>query len=191
MTTAENTLTPQESLALIAETISKTRDNIKVNSFYFLLWGWLVSLASFGFFILQHYTGFAYYFLPFPVFAIAGVIITISHYTKRKASTSETHISYFLSRMWMVLGICFILVVFINVSQNLPPFTYTLIIAGIGTMVSGLVMKFKPLIIGGIFFLCASMGSVYVIDAFKPLVHGIAIMVGYLIPGYLLKYSKN
>jgi len=37
-----------------------------------------------------------------------------------------------------VLGIAFIMAVYINVSRGEPPFTYTLMLAGISTLVSGL-----------------------------------------------------
>jgi hypothetical protein len=78
----------------------------------------------------------------------------------------------------------------VNVSQGKVPFTYTLLVAGIGTLVSGWVMKFRPLIVGGILFLLFAIASVYMADDFKLLAHGIAIVAGYLIPGYLLKQVK-
>lgn len=192
MTTYENPLSPQESLSVIAEAITKTKENIKDNSFPFLLWGWLIAVASFSFFLLHQYTTFQYYFLPFPVLATAGIIITVIWYSKQKsASPTETYINHFLSRLWLVIGISFIAVVFINVSQNLPPFTYTLIVAAIGTLVSGLVMKFTPLTAGGILFLISAFTSIYISDDYKVLLHGVAIVAGYLIPGYLLKKEKS
>ncbi|MOA52277.1 hypothetical protein D3C78_1755500 [compost metagenome] len=84
----------------------------------------------------------------------------------------------------------FIITVFVNLAQKQLPFTDTLIIAGIGTLVSGWIMKFKPLIIGGFLFFAASFATLFIYDEYKALVHGIAIVMGYLIPGYLLKQSK-
>jgi hypothetical protein len=190
MTTEEKSLSPQESLQLISEAIAMTKENIKQNSFPFLLWGWLITIASFSFFFLHQYTSFQYYFLPFPVLAIAGVIITIIFYRKNVSNATVSYLSNFLYKMWLVLGISFFVVVFINVSQNHLPFTYTLIIAAIGTLASGLVMKFQPLIIGGILLFVAAIASVFVADEYKVLLHGIAIIFGYIIPGYLLKSAK-
>jgi hypothetical protein len=187
----EKILTPQESINLIAETIAKTKENISENSFAFLLWGWLISIASFLDFFLRQYTSFKYYFLPFPILGIIGIIGTILFYVKRKSVATQTYIDYFLSRMWAVLGISFILVVVMNVSRGMVPFTYTLLIAGIGTLVSGWVMKFQPLILGGILFLISMIASVYLTDEYKVLLHGFAIVAGYLIPGYLLKKTNQ
>jgi hypothetical protein len=191
MTAEEKPLSHQESLHLITDAIARTNENIKQNSFPFLLWGWLIAIASFSFFLLQHYTSFQYYFLPFPVVTIAGVITTVIYYQKTISSSTISYLSNFLYRMWFVLGISFFVVVFINVSQNHTPFTYTLVIAAIGTLASGLVMKFNPLIMGGILFFVAAIASVYMGDEYKVLLHGAAIIFGYLVPGYLLKTSAK
>ncbi|MBK9729858.1 MAG: hypothetical protein IPO83_00945 [Chitinophagaceae bacterium] len=174
----------------ISEAIAMTKENIKQNSYPFLLWGWLITIASFSFFFLHQYTTTPFYFLPFPVLAIAGVISTIIHYRKNVSNATVSYLSNFLYKMWLVLGISFLAVVFINVYTSNPPFTYTLIIAAIGTLASGLVMKFQPLIIGGILFFVAAIVSVFVPEDYKVLLHGIAIVFGYLIPGYLLKSAK-
>ena len=184
-------LSPQEGLALIEDIIARTKAQYRNNSFYFMLWGWLIALASFSFFVLHQYTAFQYYFLPFPVLVAVGIITTLTWFFKRKAAhPTEGYLNYFLSRMWLVIGISFIITVFVAVSQKLPPFLFTLIIAAIGTLVSGLAMKFKPLITGGILFFIAAVIGVFMPDSYKPLLSGIAIIAGYLVPGYLLRSAK-
>ncbi|NIJ52738.1 hypothetical protein [Dyadobacter arcticus] len=183
-------LTPEESLSLIAETISKSRDSIRENSFGFLLWGWLVSSASFASFLLQLLTNFKYHFIPFPIVGTVGIAITLVLFKRRNAENTQTYTAYFINKMWLVLGLCFILAVFINVSQGRVPFTFTLLIAGCGTLISGWVMKFRPLILGGFLLMVSAVASIYLTDEYKTLLHGIAIVPGYLIPGYLLKNAK-
>ncbi|MDB5111678.1 MAG: hypothetical protein JWR67_2792 [Mucilaginibacter sp.] len=189
METIEDNLDPAQSLQMITEVIARTKENIKNHSFLFLLWGWLITVASFSFFILHTYTAFKLFFLPFPVLALTGIIISVLHFTGKQYE-SETYLGYYLKRLWVVLGISFILVVFINLITTQLPFTYTLLIGGIGTTVSGLVLRFRPLVLGGILFLLSSVASVFTPDAYKPLLQGIAFIAGYLIPGYLLKHSK-
>jgi len=187
----EETLSPRESLDLIANAIAKTRENLQGNSFGFLLWGWLIAAASFSYFLLHQYTPSRFYFIPFPVLAAIGIFSTVIWLRKRNKRTTLSYTTYFINKLWVVLGACFLIVVFINVSQGKMPFTYTLIVAGIGTLVSGWVMKFRPLVIGGILLFLASITSIYVVDGYKPLLHGVSIIAGFLIPGYLLKKAKG
>ncbi len=192
MVPEERILLPQESLALIAEAIRKTKENFRENSRFYLLWGWLIATASLGFFFLRQYTGTRFFFLPFPVLATIGIVTTIVWYRQQKAkSPTETYMAYFVNRLWMVLGLSFILVVFISVSRGWPPFLYTLIVAAIGTMVSGLAMKFRPLVWGGVLFMGAAVIGVYLADAYLPLLTVFAMIGGYLVPGYLLKSARE
>ncbi|HEV3414026.1 MAG TPA: hypothetical protein VG101_16210 [Puia sp.] len=192
MNADETTLLPQESLALIAEAIRKTKENFRENSRFFLLWGWLIMAASVAFFLLRQYTGTRFFFLPFPVLVVAGIVTTLIWYRQMKADApTETYIGYFFNRMWLVLGVSFILVVFVSLSRGWTPFLYTLVVAGIGTMVSGLAMKFRPLVWGGVLFFSAAVAGVYLPNAGLPLLNGVAMIGGYLIPGYLLKAAHE
>jgi hypothetical protein len=50
MEAMEKELSPAESLKMISEVIGKTKENIRLHSFPFLLWGWLIAIASLLFF---------------------------------------------------------------------------------------------------------------------------------------------
>ena len=189
METIETGLDPSQSLQVISETISKTKENIRQHSFCFMLWGWLIAIANFSFYILHSFTDFRLYFLPFPILVVIGIIATIAYYT-RSENASETYLGNYLKKLWIVLAISFILAVFITITHQQTPFSYTLLIGGIGTLASGLALRFRPLIIGGILFLLAFVLSAFVAEDYKPLIQGIAVITGYLVPGYLLKYSK-
>lgn len=184
----ETHLTPQQSLDLITEVINQTRENIRSYSFVFLLWGWTLVIASILRFVLQTQTSFKLYFIPFPILASIAVLTTI-FYHRRK--TTETYLGSFLKKLWIVLAFGFVSAVFVSVYQKIEPITFTLILAAIGTCVSGLILKFRPLVMGSICFFAAAIACVFVPSAYKVLINGIAIIAGYLIPGYLLRASKN
>jgi hypothetical protein len=187
----EKILSPQESLDVILKAISGTKNDIRSNSFYFLLWGWMIAIASFGFFVMKVFFGAWFHFVLFPILGTIGIIVSLVHYSRKKMVSTETHLSHFLSKLWAVLGIAFIIAVFVNVSRGGSPFTDTLMLGGIGTLASGWVMKFRPLMFGGALFLVASVISVYVPVEYKALLEGITVVVGYLIPGYLLKNAAE
>lgn len=186
----DQSLQPSESLQLIISVIAKTKDNIKEHTFCFLVWGWLIAGASLSFFFLHQFTDFRGYFLPFPLAVVTGITITVLHY-RGKSLAAQTYMGYYLGKLWLALGIGFIVVVLINIWEHNPPFTYTLLIAGIGTLVTGMVTRFRPLVAGGILFLLLALFSVFVADGYKPLLQAFAVLGGYLVPGYMLKYSKS
>jgi hypothetical protein len=188
----EGPLLPQESLALIAEAIQKTKENFRENSRFFMLWGWLIAVASIGFFLLHQYTETRFFFLPFPVLAAVGIVTTLLWFRQLKVKApTETYLGYFFNRLWMVVGVSFILVVFVSLSRGWTPFLYTLVVAGIGTLVSGLAMRFRPLVWGGVLFFVAAVAGIYLPNAGLPLLNGLAVIGGYLIPGYLLKAAHE
>ncbi|MBL0741445.1 hypothetical protein [Chryseolinea lacunae] len=186
----EQTLTPQDSLALIRDVINKTTDNINHHSFVFMLWGWLIAGASLLRYAVEVVSGADHFFYPLPAAGVIGVVTTLFYYKRMQRTVPETYLNYFIKKLWLVLGIGFVCVVLVSVFQNIPPFTYTLIVAGIGTLATGLVMRFRPVQVGGAIFLLASVVCALVPDVDKALVHGIAIVAGYLVPGYLLKHAK-
>lgn len=184
----ETQLTPQQSLDLITDVIRQTRENIRKHSFVFLLWGWTLVVASILRFILQTQTSFKLYFLPFPILAGIAVVVTIFYH---KGKTTETYLDNFIKKLWIVLAFGFVAVVFVSVYQHMEPIAFTLILAAIGTCVSGAVLKFRPLVLGSICFFVAAIATVFVASEYKVLIHGMAIIIGYLIPGYMLRNSKD
>lgn len=66
-----------------------------------------------------------------------------------------------------------------------------LLLGGFATTTTGLFIKFKPIIIGGMAFFVFSIASTFVSNEYIALIVGVAIICGYLIPGYLLKATKE
>ena len=64
---------------------------------------------------------------------------------------------------------------------------YILLLAGFPTFVSGFIVKFRPLIFGGICFWIMALAVSFAGPSVAPLGMPLAVLTGYLIPGYLLK----
>jgi hypothetical protein len=62
-----------------------------------------------------------------------------------------------------------------------------LLLVSIPTFVSGIILKFKPLIVGGILFWFFGLINFFVPLEYQNLIGALAMICGYLIPGYLLK----
>ncbi len=184
----EQTLNPSESLSLISDVIGKTRENIGEHSFRYLLWGWVIGAASILSFLLLKYWHSPLYFLPFPILSLLSIAY-LYFFRQKGGRSTETYLTHFINRMWLVLGLSFFLIAYLSVSQGITPFSFTIALAGIGTLISGIVMKYKPLQLGGILFFIFAVMSSHVSVEYKILLQGVSILLGNLLPGYLLKYS--
>lgn len=189
----ETNLTQQESLKIIQEMIATSKNNLKDNSFFYLLWGWLVLIASLSnFVLLQIHSEYAY--LPWPVLMTAGGIVSgIAGYRLGKKSKVMSHIDKMMVYLWY--GFLVVILIFILMAglqkihwQNLNPLIISLY--GLGTFVSGGVLKFKPLIIGGIACWIISVCAFFVSMDYVLLLTALSVVIAYLIPGYMLK-SKS
>ena len=93
--------------------------------------------------------------------------------------------------VWSAMFICVLIILFFmpNVNYMINPIILTF--AGAGTFISGAMLRFWPLILGGIALWLSSVIGFNVSMNDQYLVGAIGIMAGYLIPGYLLKKAEN
>jgi len=192
----ETKLTELESLKIIHEMIATSKNRLKNNSFFYLLWGWLVLIASISHYVLLRiHVDHHYAYLPWPILMMAGAIVSvIAGIRIGKREKVISHIYKMIMLLWW--GFCFtLLVVLVMASfQKLSwSSTYAFIIAlyGLGTFVSGGILKFKPLIIGGIISWIMSVLALFVEPINILLVMALSIVIAYLIPGYMLKFKEK
>ncbi len=190
----EEQFSPQESLQLIQSMISKTKGNLGRNRFYFLLWGWYVFLAIITQFVLKvvlHYE--RHYLVWWGV--VPAVIITIVYTSRQnKRRGVRTYIGESMASLWTGIGISFfVLSVIISSMHNGWLFSYPffILLYGLGTFVSGRILKFTPLIVGGMINWVLACIAAYVHYDYQMLLAATAILISYIIPGHLLAAKKN
>jgi len=188
------TLTENESLQIIHEMIAVSKGKIKENSFFYLLWGWLVLIASLShYFLLKIEYEQAY--LPWPILmTLGGIASAIQGIRLGKKSNVITIIDKAMMYLWWGFVVMIFIVLVMTSYQKINwTSTYPLIIAlyGLGTFVSGGILKFKPLIIGGIGAWIISITAFFVAPINVLLLTALSIVIAYLIPGYMLKFRKE
>ena len=196
----KNILSPEESFDIITKAISNFKINYKENSKSFLLWGWIMSLASFSHFavikILISKEAFNQMLLfsigIWTVFVLIGFIIEYFSFRKTiKSKKVFSHLDRYLNYLWKVTGFSIPVLVFLSIRLDIPPPPIFLLIMGVVTTITGLFIKFKPVTVGGIGFFLFAIVSTFVTNEFTLLVSGAAIICCYLIPGYLLNSAKQ
>jgi hypothetical protein len=181
---------PQESLALIQTMISKTKDSFADNTFYFLFWGWLVfgcCVVSYSLKVFLHYPNHFYIWWLMPV---GGVITWIYGARQAKKERVKSFVDEALDYVWMAVGLAFFVLVLVNVIGGQTwqtAFTYYILLYAIGTFVTGNLIRFKPLIIGGLINFVLAVVSIRFGYDNQLLVGALAILISYIIPGHLLR----
>jgi hypothetical protein len=120
----------------------------------------------------------------------AFVSMIYGYVTGRKA---KVHTYADMLYMWTWLSFLIAgTVLFIVHSKRLDTVgPYILLLAGFPTFVSGFIIKFRPLIIGGISFWVMAIIVTFAGPSVAPLGMPLAVLTGYLIPGYMLKNKVN
>ncbi|MBN2863113.1 MAG: hypothetical protein JXN62_08135 [Bacteroidales bacterium] len=183
----EKIMSGEESLKIITEMINRTKINIRQGSFHLLFWGWLIFVCSLSEYLLWKFTDFASpWYIWF--FVIPGVFVSLIYgFTTGRKQKIHTYADKLY--MWTWLGfMAASVVLFIIVYRNIGLFApLILALAGMPTFISGFIIKFRPLIIGGITFWVLALIAHFGGPSVAPLAVPVAMITGYLAPGYLLK----
>ncbi|KOF03793.1 hypothetical protein OB69_04325 [Roseivirga seohaensis subsp. aquiponti] len=183
----EKELTPQESMALIQSMIGKARKRYSDNSFFFLLWGWIVLVASVGHYYLSTFTDFEYPFIGWSLTIVGAIVSGVVGARRGKKSQVKNYTDKMYAWLWFSLGMAMFTIVFNGqlIGWNTVPFI--LLLAGVGTAVSGAMMGFRPLQIGGLVFWILAFIAFRQPENYQMLILAGGIAIGYLVPGYIMK----
>ena len=189
MENEEKVMTGEESLKIITDMINKTKANVRQGSFHLIFWGWLIFFCSLSEFLLMKFTSFS---SPWFIWYLVGPGILVSiTYGFMKGKKEHVHTYADSIYMWTWIGFMFvalILMLFLNLEKRydlIPPFI--LLAAGLPTFISGFIIKFRPLIFGGISMWVISLIAYFGGYSIAPLAVPAAMITGYLIPGYLIR----
>jgi hypothetical protein len=182
----------KQALFLIEEMIGKAKNEIRDNGFYFLLWGWLVFIAAAINYYLLVFTDVEIHSLPWMILMPLGGIVTWigSAREVKKVVKVKTYIDDLMKLMVRAFTISLFVVCFaMPFGQQWRAFYPTIMVVySIWLYVSGGMLKFKPLVLGGFLnWLLAAIGFMFPSTELHLVLIGLAVLGGYIIPGYLLK----
>lgn len=191
-------MTPDESLAVITEMINNIKEDYRNNAYYFILWGWTITLACIShYFILLLLHRFEKYSLMglssmiiWILFVGITYLIQYIHLSRHKPRNRSLYTRFFKA-LWLAAGINMAIIVAICLKFEIYPPVLILPIIGMATLTVGLMIRYKPIIAGGFIFFAASIIGAFWLYEYSLLVNAVAIVLGYLVPGYMLKNTKS
>ena len=209
MSQEEKQLTEKESLQLITEMIQKAKANIHERGTSAIMWGTVTGIAGLVSFFEKYFNfsiGFDIWLIVFAAI-IPQIFISIRENKERKV---VTHTERAIDAIWIVYGISIgCLIFFINVVpgvsakffaaehgeaalQHFPRYIFSagsifLILYAIPTLATGIISGFRPMLLGGIICYLFFVVSCYTSGTWDMLLMGLAGIINWLIPGFILR----
>ena len=182
-------LDPQKSLQVIEEMILQTRTNFQENGHLYLIWGYSIAVIALLHAAIQWFTDFPYHFMVWWLCIIPGIIYSVMI---RKRSSSQNVSSYITKTMkWLwfsVLAFLIFSLVLGAVAFNYRiVYPFIIMIIGFGSLVSGGILSYRPLITGGLIGFSIGVLSAFFSNDIQLILLAFAITSAYTIPGHMLK----
>lgn len=180
----------EESLRVISNMIQSVKSDFEDDSFYYLIWGWLVFLAATTNFILLkmniEYAPMVWLLMP-----LGGIITVLYSRKSNKNKKAKSYVDQFINHTSTAFLVSLFVVLFSM--QHLQESTYPMILLlyGIFLYICGSAIEFNPLRIGGIINWFAALLAFNVTFEYQLLILAAAVLGGYIIPGYLLKRKHH
>jgi uncharacterized membrane protein YhaH (DUF805 family) len=172
--------------------IAKTRRDMSDNSIYFLLWGWVTFAACTGQFVLKNLLHSEKHYLVWLLVIPATIFSAYLGMKEGKKREAQTYIGESMKYLWIGMGISYFVLSMIlsKMGWDTNIFPFFILLYGLGTFVSGMLLKFRPLILGGLSAWLLAIASPYFNYDYQMLFAAAAILVSYIVPAYMLR-SKN
>ncbi|HEV7232093.1 MAG TPA: hypothetical protein VGO45_12225 [Bacteroidia bacterium] len=190
----EQEMSGEESLRLITEMVQTAKTGIRDNGFFYLFWGWLVFVASLSQYALMVILHSPYNDLPWAVLMpLGGIVSVVYGRKKKKAMRVRTYLDQFMGYALIAFLISLFTILFFMFQTRQPHLAYPLImmVYGAWLFISGGALQFRPLLIGGCINWILSLVSMFVSFEWQLLILALAVLLGYIIPGHLLKANYN
>ena len=184
----------EEQLRIINNAINQTKQNLKPLGYNLVFWSIVViSMSLFHYFFPQivqfSYYSASIYWISIP---LLGMIYTTNYNIKNGIKVGYvTQLDRVIKIIWGVFGFAWIFIVAISLLYKVSPVQDVLFLLSIVLIMTGLIIKFNNVTIGGIGLLIFTAYSYYNPVMNLLLVNVIGLSLGMLVPGLSLYFQKN
>jgi hypothetical protein len=191
----DKALSSLESLEVINSMINKARNRFSENGHLYLVWGWTILFCSLAFFAIAYWKLYQH---PQHVYSLTILAWAYTMYyvaRQRRKERVRTYTDEIIGAVWGVFAVMLGLMGFMLSNDNYYKLIYpvTLALYGIPTFLSGVVFRFRPLIVGAVGCWVLAVVCTRVPLLYHVLLIALAVVVAWIVPGYLLrgKYKNS
>ncbi|MBK9701743.1 MAG: hypothetical protein IPO79_17110 [Flavobacteriales bacterium] len=145
----ETPMTPEQSLRLIESMIGQAKKSFSKLSFYFLMWGVLLTLAMFATYVLRDQPNAWGQGAPWGIAGILGGIVSAVHGARQgRREPVSNPMDGLIGWLWSSFVITMMIMIVVSVLERRDPGAMITLLTGIPTFMTGRSLRFRPLIIG-------------------------------------------
>lgn len=183
----DKTISEKESLELIARMIRETqRHTARYAAYPLLIWGYTTVVISLLVWYLSLQTEmWQVNFLWFALPVIAGPL-TVFFHKKNEENGTKNYIDRVKSHIWSVFGIVGFCLSCISFVVHIDILFVISLLMGMGTTLTGLVCRYKPLSISGVIGIALSFSMLFIRGSEIYLVFGLIFIVMIIVPGHIM-----
>lgn len=187
----EKQMSEDESLLIIQQMINTAKQEQKDDGKGWIIWGWLLFLASIFTFLNLQFKWLSTYFFWNVIGMLTILLLSIETYRnlfgKRKERV-RTYTKDLFEKLNTGFFLTLMLIIF-SMNTGVDPekgFALLLGLYGFWILIYGAVLNFKPSIIGAYITWVFAFGSLFV-NQFEitMILHASAVLCGYIIPGHI------
>jgi hypothetical protein len=189
----KDSMSGEESLQLIRRMIDTAKQEIDDDSFYYLFWGWLVFSSCLIHYVMLQMNS-AYAGISWMILMPLGAVITMIYGRRQdKKSRKRSYLDDLMKYVLISFLVSLTLVLGFGFKLQLNAYPMVMVVYGFWLFVSGGALKFRPLILGGIVNWILAAVAFFFPFEMQLLILAVAVLLGYIIPGHLLKsrYQKQ
>jgi len=194
----EQQLSGEQSLALITQMINRAKDACHQTGIAAIMWGAVIAVCALVR-LAELQFGFK---LPVDIYWLTVIAVIPQiwfNIREKKERQVRTWGDEFMDYLWTAFGICiFLLIVILKVLYNNGAAEGTfkmyefqsalfLLLYGLPTFVSGQAMKFRPMMIGGIFCWICCVASLFTSFRVDLLLIAAAALLAWFVPGIIME----
>jgi hypothetical protein len=188
----ESGFTHLQSLEIIQSMINKVKGRFSEDGHMYLLWGWVILICSMGHFILLHYLQYDKHYMIWLLTWMAIIYQMIYLYRTKRNLPVINYTDDIISFVWVTFVVLMFLFGFLfgrMLGEEYFRFINPgfLALYGMPTFLSGLILRVRRLVIGGICCWLLSVLSTTIPYDYQLLLLGAAVIIAWIIPGYILR----
>ncbi|WP_200974895.1 hypothetical protein [Echinicola sp. 20G] len=188
MMQADENWNEAESIHLIRSMVESTRYSIYQDRFLYFMWGYLTLGVAAAHYLMAFILEMPQAYMVWIVMAFGGLVHFLYLSKRKKQAKVKTYMGRVMAGIWGGMSMAIVVLLFgaFEIGWH-AVYPFFMILYGTACYATGMTLRYKALIIGGIGSTLCGFWAFYQPFQYQLLLLMLAVIVSYIIPAHLMK----